>query len=154
MNKAYLGLDLGTSMGFARFDQFESGSSYLTGAWNFQPTRFDAPSMRYINFERQLEAHLTLGVDRLFYEKVLRHRGTTAAHVYGAFLAKLQETCDRFNVPYVGLSVQEIKKHATGKGNASKEDVIAACKIWGFNPKADDEADAIAILRCGMETKL
>lgn len=154
MSRAYLGLDLGTSMGFARFDEFESGSSYMTGTWNFKPTRFDSPGTRFINFGRQLSAHLALGVDMVFYEVVRRHAGTQAAQVYGGFLAKLHETCDEHSVPYIGLSVQEIKKHATGKGNGSKSDVMKACRIWGFDPQSEDESDAIAMLRCGMETKL
>jgi hypothetical protein len=32
--------------------------------------------------------------------------------------------------------------------------MIEAVKRWGHNPQSDDEADAIAILKCGLETKL
>jgi Holliday junction resolvasome RuvABC endonuclease subunit len=87
----------------------------------------------------------------VFYEIVRAHRGVKAAHMYGAFQQKMFERCDRFRVPYQGVSVQDIKKFATGKGNAPKEDVIAAVKVWGFNPKDDNEADAIALARLGWE---
>lgn len=154
MTPAYLGIDLGTYCGFARCDVFPKGHTYMTGAWDFSITRFDSPHIRYEKFGQALDQHFALGVTKVFYEKVQRHLGTTAAHVYGAFLNKLHEKCAEYDVPFHGLSVQEIKQFATGKGNAKKDLVVKACAAWGFNPKSDDEADAIAILKCGMETKL
>jgi Holliday junction resolvasome RuvABC endonuclease subunit len=151
---AYLGVDLGTHCGFARYDQLGKGGSYMTGAWDFSITRFDSPHIRYERFGKSLDEQFTLGITKVFYEKVQRHLGTTAAHVYGAFLNKLHEKCAEYGVPFEGLSVQEIKLFATGKGNAKKDKVGLACVAWGFAPKSDDEADAIAILKCGMETKL
>jgi crossover junction endodeoxyribonuclease RuvC len=152
---AFLGIDLGTKCGFARYDQLNKGGSYLMGAWDFSIT--ESPRTRYERFGRALEDHFSLGVTKVFYEKVLRHKGTTASRVYDAFLSKLHEKCAEHGVPFEGLSVSEIKKFATGKGSgpkASKSHVVKTCKAWGFNPKSEDEADAIAILKCGMETKL
>lgn len=151
---AYLGVDIGTHCGFARYDNLGKGGSFMTGAWDFSITRFDSPHVRYERFGKALEEHFALGVTKVFYEKVLRHRGTTAAHVYGAFLNKLHEKCAEHGIPFEGLTVQEIKKFATGKGNAGKDLVGRACEAWGFSPKSEDEADAIAILKCAMETKL
>lgn len=151
---AYLALDLGTHCGFARFDRLEKGGSFMTGAWDFSITRFDSPHIRYERFGKQLDAHFTLGITKVYYEKVQRHLGNTAAHVYGAFLNKLHEKCAEYSVPFEGLSVQEIKKFATGKGNGSKALVGRACEAWGFKPATEDEADAIAILKCALETKL
>jgi crossover junction endodeoxyribonuclease RuvC len=151
---AFLGVDLGTHCGFARYDHLGKGGSYMTGARDFSVTRFDSPHIRYERFGKALDEHFSLGVTKVFYETVRRHLGTTAAHVYGAFLNKLHEKCAEYDVPFEGLSVQEIKTFATGKGNGSKDLVGKACVAWGFNPKSEDEADAIAILKCGMETKL
>ncbi len=39
-----------------------------------------------------------------------------------------------------------IKRHVTGKGNASKQTVIEAVRCRGHDPVDDDEADVIAIL--------
>ncbi len=39
-----------------------------------------------------------------------------------------------------------IKRHATGKGNASKDEIITAIKAKGFNPVDDNEADSLALL--------
>ena len=154
---AYLGLDLGTKCGFARYDHLGKGGSYMTGAWDFSITRFDSPHIRYERFGKALDEHFALGVTKVFYETVRRHLGTTAAHVYGAFLNKLHEKCAEYDVPFEGLTVQEIKIFATGKGGgagAGKAGVVKAVKAWGFNPKSEDESDAIAILKCAMETKL
>ena len=39
----------------------------------------------------------------------------------------------------------------TGKGNATKDEMITAAKQKGFNPKTDDEADAIAIMLLALK---
>ena len=39
-----------------------------------------------------------------------------------------------------------IKKHATGKGNASKDEMVAAMRLLGHEPADDNEADALALL--------
>ena len=39
-----------------------------------------------------------------------------------------------------------IKKHATGKGNAGKADMLNAMRNKGFSPADDNEADALALL--------
>ncbi|MGI4752496.1 MAG: hypothetical protein ACRYE8_02050 [Janthinobacterium lividum] len=39
-----------------------------------------------------------------------------------------------------------IKKYITGKGNATKYDVLDAIKQKGFKPVDDNEADSLALL--------
>jgi hypothetical protein len=56
-------------------------------------------------------------------------------------------------VPYQGVPVGTIKIHATGKGNAPKEAMVAAARARGFSPSDDNEADAIAILLWAIETR-
>ena len=55
-------------------------------------------------------------------------------------------------MPYQGVPVGSIKKHATGKGNADKAAMIDAARARGFSPADDNEADAIAILLWAIET--
>ena len=72
--------------------------------------------------------------------------GVDAAHVYGGFLATLTSWCEKESIPYQGVSVGTIKQHATGKGNASKKEVMESVKAKGYQPQDDNEADALALL--------
>ncbi len=48
------------------------------------------------------------------------------------------------------MPVGTIKRHATGKGNASKGDVIAAMRARGYAVRDDNEADALALLHWAL----
>jgi Holliday junction resolvasome RuvABC endonuclease subunit len=85
------------------------------------------------------------------FEEVRAHRGTAAAHTYGAFLGQLTAWCELHQVPYQGVPVGTIKKHATGRGNAGKDEVIAAMRAKGFYPADDNEADALALLQWALK---
>ena len=97
------------------------------------------------------ELHGTAGpLGIVAFEEVRAHKGTAAAHTYGAFLGQLSAWCERRGVVYQGVPVATIKKHATGKGNAGKELVIAAMQRMGYQPADDNEADALALLLWAM----
>jgi Holliday junction resolvasome RuvABC endonuclease subunit len=80
------------------------------------------------------------------YEKVQRHVGTYAAHAYGAYQGMLLTLAYEHCIPVVTMSVGEIKKFITGKGNADKQMVIDAVNKRGHNITDDNEADAVAML--------
>ncbi len=112
--------------------------------------------MRYLRFERFLDDFLGLdAVEEVYFEEVRRHAGTTAAHVYGGLLAVLTAWCEENEIPYAGIPVGTIKKHASGKGNAGKDVMISTAREkWpGQNipDGADDQADALWILNAGLE---
>lgn len=86
------------------------------------------------------------GFDEVYFEEVRSHKGTDAAHKYGGFVAILEEFCEHHQIPYLGVPVGTIKKHITGKGNATKYAVIDAIKAKGFTPVDDNEADSLALL--------
>jgi len=150
MSTTILALDLGTTTGWA----LRSGDGGITsGCESFRPQRFEGGGMRYLRFKRwltelkQCAAH----IDQLVFEEVRRHASTDAAHAYGGFLATLAAWCEHHGVPYQGVPVGTIKKHATGRGNASKDEVIAAMRKLGYRPADDNEADALAILHWALE---
>ncbi len=62
------------------------------------------------------------------------------------FFAVLTAWCEGENIPYKGVPVKTIKRFITGKGNASKSEVIEAVKGKGFIPQDDNEADALALM--------
>jgi crossover junction endodeoxyribonuclease RuvC len=63
----------------------------------------------------------------------------------------LTSWCEHHRIPYQGVPVGTIKKHATGKGNAGKPDMIAAMQALGFPVTDDNVADALALLHWAME---
>lgn len=139
-----LALDLGTSTGFALL---HPTGVCISGTWNFQPKRHEDAGMRFVRFREQLDVlKRDSGVTVIYFEEVRRHIGTTAAHVYGGFLAMLKAWCVDNAVSYQSVPVGEIKKFWTGKGNAKKDEMIAEARRRGYDPCDDNEADAIAIL--------
>ena len=61
--------------------------------------------------------------------------------------------CEHHQIPYQGVPVGTIKKHATGKGNANKDQMISAARLRGHAPADDNEADAIALFHWAVETQ-
>ena len=143
-----LALDLGTRTGWAL-----DGRPIAHGYSDFRPGRFDGGGMRYLRFVRWLnDLHAQRAVTEVVFEEVRRHIGTDAAHVYGGLMAHLQAWCETLDIPYRGIPVGTIKRHATGKGNADKAAMIAAMRAKGHPVSDDNEADAIALLYCAKET--
>ena len=150
MHTTILALDLGTTTGWALRDRT---GRITSGTESFKPRRFEGGGMRFLRFKgwlTELKAHAD-GIDALVFEEVRRHVSTDAAHAYGGFLATLTAWCEHHQIPYQGVPVGTIKKHATGKGNAGKEDVIAAIRARGHQPVDDNEADALALLHWAIE---
>jgi Holliday junction resolvasome RuvABC endonuclease subunit len=127
----------------------------ISGTQHFKPQRFEGGGMRYLRFKRWLtEIKQTVDtIDAVYFEEVRRHVGVDAAHAYGGFLATLTAWCEHHQIPYRGVPVGTIKKHATGKGNASKDEMIAAVIKRGFSPADDNEADALALLHWALDTQ-
>ena len=146
-----LALDLGSTTGWAVRN---SRCRILHGTAEFRPSRFEGGGMRYLRFGKWLDQTLevTGGIDAVYFEEVRRHIGTDAAHVFGGLLATLTAWCEQHSLPYQGVPVGTWKRHACGKGNASKDEVIAAMRERGFEPADDNEADAIAILLWALDT--
>jgi hypothetical protein len=147
-----LALDLGTTTGWA----LRSSDGLITrGTASFRNGRFDGGGMRYLRFTNWLGEleRLSGPIAAIWFEEVRRHAGTDAAHVFGGLMASLTAWAELRSIPYQGVPVGTIKKHATGKGNAPKQAIIAAAEARGFSPVDDNEADAIAILHWAIETE-
>jgi len=143
--RAMLALDVGTKTGWAVLPR---SGVIASGVNEFRPGRFEGAGMAFLRFGKFL-ADLDRDAgpfDAVVFEEVRAHAGTLAAQVYGGFLAHLTAWCERQGAPYLGVPVATIKRHATGKGNAGKAEVIRAIKAQGFAPADDNEADALAIL--------
>lgn len=150
MNPTLLALDLGTRTGWA----LRSSDGHITsGSESFRPQRFEGGGMRFLRFKRWLTEIKSQadGIGALYFEEVRRHASTDAAHAYGGFLATLTAWCEHHQIPYQGVPVGTIKKHATGRGNAGKDQVIVAVRSRGHAPVDDNEADALALLHWAIQ---
>jgi hypothetical protein len=147
-----LALDLGTTTGWALHGH---DGLITSGTVSFRPSRFDGGGMRYLRFTNWLTEidRMSGPISTIWFEEVRRHAGTDAAHVYGGLMATLTAWAELRGVPYEGVPVGTIKRHATGKGNAAKQAMIDAVRARGFDPADDNEADAIALLLWAIETK-
>ena len=142
---AILTLDLGTKTGWALH---QADGSITSGTVEFKPSRFEGGGMAFLRFKHWLDEVRCFAepIHGVWFEEIRRHLGVTAAHVYGGFLAHLTAWAEQNEIPYQGVPVGTIKRHATGKGNASKSQVIEAMQRKGHHPSDDNAADALAIL--------
>lgn len=150
MQNTILALDLGTTTGWALMTR---DGSITSGTESFKPHRFEGGGMRFLRFKRWLTEikQTSDSIDAVYFEEVRRHLGVDAAHAYGGFMAHLTAWCEHHQIPYQGVPVGTIKKHATGKGNASKDEMVASVRARGHAPTDDNEADAIALLYLARE---
>ena len=148
MSQNILALDIGTKTGFAV--RLRSGETF-GGTQNFSLKKKDHTALRWINFRVWLnEICNKYDIHAVVYEEVRRHSATRASHVYGGFKAILEMSCYINKCQLAGFGVGQIKKFATGKGNASKSVMIAAAKLLGCETDGDDEADAFHLLNYAL----
>lgn len=173
-----LGLDLGTNCGYT-YAFLPPGapptSALVTpwqmGQWDLSAGSYDSGAIRFVKLRHFLAA---LKPDAVFYEDVkfdppginkmnqgaVLARVATASEFLGALKATVCTWCEEHGVPCAGFKIGTIKKRATGKGNANKEDVIKACNalfetslaVEGYeNTGTDNVADSAFVCLLGLE---
>lgn len=135
-----LALDPATHCGWAL-------SNSASGTWDLSIRRDESAGMRLIRLQSKLN-ETAKDVDLVVFEAARN----CAPKMQGALVvqAELQGIikiwCETNGVNYRGYSPSELKKHATGKGNAGKAQMVAAAaNKWPekFNGASDDnEVDA------------
>lgn len=139
-----LAIDPATKCGWAH-------SSGISGVWDLSIRRDESAGMRLIRLRSKLEAIQKAGKPHLIIFEAARH---SAPKMQGALCvaAKIQGQVEVFcldnDIEFRGYSPSEIKKHATGKGNANKAKVLEAARTrWPDRAIEDDnEADAMWLL--------
>ena len=166
-----LGLDLGgAAFGYAILDdgevvragRVEIGWRDVPGARGFRRLHYPGLAIRDMRIE--LAELLDEGVEVVAYEKVRRHLGADAAHVYGRMEGAVLEVLDvraqqqpagLSRLRLVGVGVQEGKRALCGEGgnDASKEDMAKAAALrWprarvNWSAGKSEPADAAGIGR-------
>lgn len=139
-----LALDVATHCGWAV-------SRSIYGVWDLTPKRDESAGMRLIRFRHKLKEVINNeGIDLVVFERPGgRHVG--AVIVYSELQGQVKVVCEDLGIQYRGYSSQEIKKFATGKGNANKATMIEAAKNkLDYPGKDDNEADALWLLELAI----
>lgn len=159
-----LAFDLGTRTGWALARPARAGFLVTSGYWQFDPAGHEGA--RFISFRSRLhEIKETcdrgdVPISRIAYERVdfMMPGQVYAAHVWGALWGTLTAWACHHAIPVVGYPPATLKRHATGKGNAKKPEMVAAMRARF--PELDhalhdhNEADALAALDLDLKNAL
>lgn len=116
----------------------------LYGVWDLNTRKDESSGMKMIRFRSKLKEVVTAeGINLIVYERVAGFHKNSIIHA-AKMVAIIETFCEENQIAYVAFSATEIKKFATGKGNAKKEQmIIAAGSKYGYTGNDDNEADAI-----------
>lgn len=149
-----LTLDPGTITGWATWFADEIAS----GTWDFKPRRGDGAGVRFLRLQAKLtEFEELLGVNRLVYELPAgRYLSGAADDCIKGLVSHIQSWCELHCVPCESVAPCELKKHATGKGNANKDAMaVAAKEKWPDQVFADsNEIDARWLLDYALSGRM
>lgn len=133
-----LSLDVATHCGWC--------TETASGVWDFSIKRDESSGMRLIRFKSKLKEIVELEkINLITFERTSGFH-KSALIVQSELHGVLKIFCEENNIEYRAFSAGEIKKHATGKGNANKDAMIYAAKTkLNYTGNDDNEADAMWI---------
>ena len=139
-NVKILAIDPASMLGWAL-----SNTEY--GTWDLRTRKDESIGMKLIRLKAKLvEVHTITKFTLLVYERAAgMHKG---AIIHQAkLIGVMEQWCEEMQIDYRAFSATEIKKFATGKGNAGKPKMIqAAQERLGYTGNDDNEADSLWIL--------
>jgi Holliday junction resolvasome RuvABC endonuclease subunit len=133
-----LALDVATHCGWC--------TETASGVWDFSIKKDESSGMRLIRFKSKLSEICKLEKINLvtFERSAGMHKSSII--VQSELHGVLKIYCEENKIEYRGFSASEIKKFATGKGNAGKPLMIkAAQEKYNMVGNDDNQADAIHI---------
>lgn len=146
-----LALDIATTTGWASWDGKKKTAS---GTQSFKPGRGDSPGMRFLRFRKWLDQMFEIvKPDVIAYERPNTLRSTPANECVFGLTAAMHEEATSQEVETLSIGTSELKKHATGKGNAGKPQMQKAAKARWSLPEVvgHDESDALLLLAFALE---
>jgi Holliday junction resolvasome RuvABC endonuclease subunit len=134
--KNILALDVATNTGFCT----RSGS----GVWSLAPKKDESKGMRLIRFKSKLKDICSVEeIAIIVFEGAVSY-GKFPNMVGAEMIGVLKLFCEENQIEYRSYMPTEIKKSATGKGNANKDQmVLAAQQKFAMQGKDDNQADAL-----------
>lgn len=139
-----LAIDPATNCGWA----METEGELRYGQWTFTLKKGMSPGMKWVKFESMfLETVKFYNINMVAFELPMATMHAGAAIHHAKLNGIMEKVCADLDIDYVTYSPSEIKKFATGKGNAKKDQMIQAAKeSLGYQGDNDNEADALWIL--------
>jgi len=122
-------------------------SRTVYGVWNLTAKRDESAGMRLIRMRsKMIELIKAEGINLVVFERPGgQFKG--AIIVQSELQGQIKVVCEDLGINYRAYSSMEMKKHATGKGNAGKPAMISAAKLrLGYPGNDDNEADALWLL--------
>ncbi len=144
-----LSLDLATKTGWAAFFDHNINS----GVQEFVLKRGESPGMRFLRFRAWLKEIKDLcpgRIDLVVFEQA-HHRGGAATQLCVGMVTDVLAFAADINAETMPVHTGTLKRFATGKGNAGKEEMKVAARKRGYLPIDDNEADACLLLEYAME---
>jgi len=146
-----LALDLGTKTGWA-FGNIKDISRVYSGMQDFSLKRGESPGMRLLNFDKWVYDMLAKHKPQVVGYEMPHQRGGHSTQLLLGMLGILHVACTKVGIEYFSIHSATIKKHATGSGKSSKEQMMAAAAVKFKRTILDDnEADALHIWDWGRE---
>ena len=147
MSYKILSIDPATTCGWAV-------SNDLYGTWNLKTHKDETWGMKLIKLESLLKKiYEVYQFNIVGYERP-GGRHTIAIMTQSKIIGIIEKFCEERKIEYKGYSSMEIKKYATGKGNANKEMMLkAAIDKLGYDGDSYDEVDALFLYNY-MHTEL
>jgi len=141
-----LALDIATKTGWK--------TATASGTWDLTPNKGESSGMRLIRFRAKLiEIIKAENIRIIAYERPAGFH-KSALIIAGELVGVLKTVAEEYHIHLACYSSTEIKKFATGKGNATKEEMIKAAQRKGYNPQDDNEADAIHLYDLAIQKLL
>jgi len=151
--KKILAVDMALQTGWA----YWTGGHPISGTQSFRLQYGESLGMVFLRFEGWLTRTFTVETvppDLLVYEAA-HHRGGAPTQIGVGMVTILLKFCAEHNIEHCPCHSQTLKKYFTGKGNASKGEMMEAAAArwnkWGLCPADDNEADALALLAWGLD---
>lgn len=141
---SYLCLDLATQTGWA---VVENGEIKASGSQSFKKKRGETNGVLFLRLHKWLDDMVQLCESKvvLVYEQA-HFRGGAPTELCVGMQTHTQSWCAKMDIECAPVTTSQLKRHATGKGNAPKDVMVAAAaKILGRDPVDDNEADAVHI---------
>jgi len=154
-----VGLDMATETGWAYLHPTRYGGSFHKGSMDFKLKRGESQGVKFLLFQNWLARFFRVYIGDVpddhrvvvCFEKP-HHRGGAATEILVGMRGILLTYCQDNRIETVEVPPNTLKKFATGRGNASKADMIADLEAkHSIKTDNDNIADAAWLVYYGRD---